>query len=632
MALILRFVLRNIREKKLRTFLILLSVLLSAALWFASNGLATTLEGMFVQRMRIFYGSSDLIVHADQRSPGPFFRPSLPEALEGRVEYAVPIFQAGAEAVNRKPDGQRETVQLELTGIELADLARANPVRLASPLDPSSFHGQRLILARETAERFGLRPGDPLDLEIRGARRRFLLAAVALPSGPFQDVGVRTPAVVPREALAALFGARGLASAMVVRLRDPAYLQEVKAGLAAAHRRYLVRETLSVAEVREFSSRITTPFRLMTAFVLLMGVFIVYSSFKVIAAERLPVIGTFRSVGATRLATSLVLLAEGLAYGLLGGLAGCAAGIGVLHVMARLTAPGWMRGVPVSVSFDPGQLLQSFLLAVVLCLAGALLPVLRLARMPIRAVILGEDAGTRARSAARVPAGLAILAAAVTLPPLMPRSVALPVNTALLLSVLAAAVLLVPAVTAAAGRLLRRAWPVLLGSEGQLAAQNLRRDPGALNNITLLAIGISSLLLINTLGGSVEQEVAGFYRKARFQIWMWAWRADRRMESRLRAVPGVSDTLGVYGANDIEVASHGERIARLQGMGPQTAEWWDLRWRATRRRCAAGWSRGGGCWSPRCCGRSWACAGGTRSPCRPPGAPGTTGWPASSAP
>ena len=161
MVLILRFVLRNIREKKLRTFLILLSVLLAGALWFASNGLATTLEGMFVQRMRIFYGSSDLIVHADRRSPGPFLRPAPAEALAGRVEYAIPVFQAGAEAIGRRPGRQRETVQLELTGIDLADLARANPLQLTGPLDPSSFQGQRLILARETAERFGLRPGDP---------------------------------------------------------------------------------------------------------------------------------------------------------------------------------------------------------------------------------------------------------------------------------------------------------------------------------------------------------------------------------------------------------------------------------------------------------------------------------------
>ena len=381
---------------------------------------------------------------------------------------------------------------------------------------------------------------------------------------------------MPREALAALHGARGLATALIVKLRDPGDLETVRAGLAAAYRRYLVRETLSVAEIREFSSRITTPFRLMVAFVLLMSIFIVYSSFKVIATERQPVIGTFRSVGATRLATGLVLLAEGLAYGLIGGLAGCAAGIGVLHLMARLTAPGWMRGVPVTVSFAPGQLLQSFLLAVLLCLAGALLPVLRLSRLPIRAVILGQAAEERTRSRGRVPAGLAILAAALVLPRFVPRAAALPVNTTLLLSTLVAAVLLVPAVTGAAVRLLRRAWPVLLGNVGLLAAQNLRRDPGALNNITLLAIGISSLLLINTLGGSVEEDVAGFYRKARFQIWMWAGQADRRLEGRLRGVPGVTGTLGVYSVDAVPVTSHGARIELLQGMGRHMADWWDL--------------------------------------------------------
>jgi putative ABC transport system permease protein len=51
---------------------------------------------------------------------------------------------------------------------------------------------------------------------------------------------------------------------------------------------------------------------------------------------------------------------------------------------------------------------------------------------------------------------------------------------------------------------MRRLYPPLFGNEGLLAVQGMRRNPGVLNNIALLAIGISSLLMINTIHHTVR--------------------------------------------------------------------------------------------------------------------------------
>ena len=83
---------------------------------------------------------------------------------------------------------------------------------------------------------------------------------------------------------------------------------------------------------------ITTAFRLMMIVVLMMSAFIIYTVFKVIVAERLPVIGTFRSIGATKISTSLVLVGESIIYGIIGGIIGDLAGIGILKVLMNLMA------------------------------------------------------------------------------------------------------------------------------------------------------------------------------------------------------------------------------------------------------------------------------------------------------
>ena len=62
-----------------------------------------------------------------------------------------------------------------------------------------------------------------------------------------------------------------------------------------------------------------------------MSIFIIYSSYKVITLDRLPVIGTFRSTGATQKMVTGILLLESLLYGCVGGFAGIPLGILVLR-------------------------------------------------------------------------------------------------------------------------------------------------------------------------------------------------------------------------------------------------------------------------------------------------------------
>lgn len=57
------------------------------------------------------------------------------------------------------------------------------------------------------------------------------------------------------------------------------------------------------------------PFFLISFFSMTMSVFIIYSSYKVITLDRLPVIGTFRSIGAEKKTVTRIFLLESLLYG-----------------------------------------------------------------------------------------------------------------------------------------------------------------------------------------------------------------------------------------------------------------------------------------------------------------------------
>ena len=72
MGIILKFMLRNIKEKKLRTFLVVFSIMASTALFFASSGMSTSIKQTYVDIVRQFYGNSDIEINTNSKSPTPY--------------------------------------------------------------------------------------------------------------------------------------------------------------------------------------------------------------------------------------------------------------------------------------------------------------------------------------------------------------------------------------------------------------------------------------------------------------------------------------------------------------------------------------------------------------------------------
>src|SRR6266568_127504 len=89
MGIIIKFLLNNIKEKKFRTFLIVFSIMMSAALYFASNAMSTTIEDMYSGLVKSFVGSAEIIVTADEKSPSGFFYANKADAVKGDADYII---------------------------------------------------------------------------------------------------------------------------------------------------------------------------------------------------------------------------------------------------------------------------------------------------------------------------------------------------------------------------------------------------------------------------------------------------------------------------------------------------------------------------------------------------------------
>ncbi|HOJ78697.1 MAG TPA: FtsX-like permease family protein [Bacillota bacterium] len=547
------------------------SVTLSAALFFASIALSGTLKNTFMERIKKYIGTSNIIIHSNRLSPHWLFNLDKALAMD-EFEYVV-----GTIEITATYKHHNETVNIDLYGYYLDDLQTMNPYILESEFDLHPFQGKKIIVSKKTAEKYNLTIGSNIEVKINNAKHRFKIVAIAQPLGVFQEDGRTNIAIVPRDTLGRLFNASRRVSTVYLKTKKHVNLETAIEKLSKIYNRYTVREPISRAEIEHFTQSITTPFLIMLVLVLFTSIFIIYSSFKVITRERLPIIGTFRSIGATHLMTDLLMFAESIFYGFIGGILGCLLGIGFLYIMNLLMTPEWMRNVKTSLDISLHHIFITFTLSIALPLISSALPIIKVSKKPVKEIVLNEMERPKKASPLRFAIGLINLLIGMVIPQIAPKPFALALVVGCMLLIGVGMILLIPLITSIFIKLFEKIYYAVLGNEGFLAAKNLRENKSILNNISLLALGISSLLMINTVSFSVIREVANFFKDGQFDIWMGYYRADRKFESILRSVNGVSGVYGVYSGYSIELSDSKEKIHLIHGIDSNKhLEYWNV--------------------------------------------------------
>jgi len=564
LGIIIKFIFKNIWEKKLRTLLVLFSICLSTALLFSSLGISDNVAEVYLKQIRSQIGESELVIYAGQDAPSRYFSPARAEIFTNDLEYTVGIIsETGSYKIS-----PRDQVMVSLEGLKLEDLQKMNPLVLQEQYGLHPFKGNKIIISRLTADKYELNAGDKLDVKIKDNLHRFTIAAIAAPEGLLMPGTDGFSAVVPLETLSSIISERGKVSQLYIKTKNPLMIEQVKADLQKQYPRYEITQTITDKELKEYTQVIRVPFLLMLMLVVLISIFVIYTAFKVIAFERMPVMGTFRSIGATKKRINLLLLSESISYGVIGGALGCLLGIGLLYGMTYSMAMNpWDPAPPeVEISFSYLYMGISFVSAVVLSVGSSLIPIIRINKVPLRDIILNTYARQDDIKTGRTRIALVILVLSLVVPRLVPEQAAGVLGSLSIITATVAVVWLIPHIMDFFILFYQRFIPRIFGNEGILALKNIYRSKDMLNNITLLTIGLASLLLINTISFSVTREVAYAYSDFKTDIMAYMSDADRKAEASLKSVKGVESVLGFYERGDVEIAGTADKIGIIYGM------------------------------------------------------------------
>jgi putative ABC transport system permease protein len=275
-----------------------------------------------------------------------------------------------------------------------------------------------VAMSFETARQLGIAPGGSFSVDVAGrsAPARLLETLAAGRSGRdsllFTDISqaqewLGLAGRLSRIDLRAPAGAAGEAAIARLRASLPPGVRLDEVGVRS-------RESL------DMTAAFTTNLRAMSLLALLVGLFLIYSAVSFAVVQRRRTLGVLRALGATRAQVLSVVLVEAAALGIVGALAGLAAGIGIGRGLVMLVARTindlyFVLSVD-AVSLAPRQIIGALAAGLIAALVAAAVPA---AEAAYSAPQLGMRRSTLEARAARASAALfgasLALAAAATL-------------------------------------------------------------------------------------------------------------------------------------------------------------------------------------------------------------------------
>ncbi|MCX4536881.1 ABC transporter permease [Streptomyces sp. NBC_00841] len=387
---------------------------------------------------------------------------------------------------------------------------KLNPYKLAEGRAPS--RSGEVVINRGTADRGGLKIGDTTVLRTPDPVRVTVVGLATF--GGEDGMGQATyTGMTQADAEKYLTPKPGEASSIQVRAGPGTSQQELVDALTPV----LPADTeaitgqASAAENQSmisgaFLSLFTTLLLVFSGIVLLVATFSIHNTFAIVVAQRTRENALLRALGASRRQVLGSTLVEATAVGVLASAAGLAGGIGIAAGLQALFPAVGFPFPDGALVISGISLLLPLAVGVLVCLGSALLPAVHAGRTAPLAALRETAVDDSAASRTRAVTGVLLLLAALgaILIGVLAHPSVWPSAAGAILA-LAAFVVLGPAASTYAVRILGAPLDRLRGVTGALARRNALRSPKrTAATATALMIGVAVVSLFTVFGASLK--------------------------------------------------------------------------------------------------------------------------------
>ena len=376
MQFILKIILRNITVKPLRTAVIVLCLAAVSLTFSLCLTISVSSKAAVEEQVRSGNGRADIVL-----SSGKGFTelPVLPDECDSLpVLLASSYFQI--HDINNYKYVQKKNIKV--LGIDTAKAQELGMLpECTTPKDGEA------VISYSVAQRYGYEVGDTMTLPCAYKTEVTLtVSEIVLNKGL---LSIMQQTVIVTEDTARSFLSEPELKATMLYIDAPdGMTSEIADQLSEMYPELIVQQLTGTAETEDMIESLTRTFFILFIVTFLMILFIITAFAKNIAAERLSVIGTLRSIGAEKKTAAFTLLTECAVYGLLGGILGTVLFYALKDMLVGNMIPS-VNGLGGSVSVPYYIPLTGLLLTAAISCIVSLSTVIRTSKTPVRDIIFG---------------------------------------------------------------------------------------------------------------------------------------------------------------------------------------------------------------------------------------------------
>lgn len=318
MKIVFKHILRNIWSKKGRSFLIVLALTVATTVFTLNLTLPDELVLKIQQTLRSVYGDVDI-------------------AMGTVEEFSVDDIELGDEEI-------RVTKSMNLEGlyndkpiaIQGLNIEEAKNFRMLND-DVPKLSGNQVVISKRQAKEHGFKEGQKLKVTFEDKEYEFEIVKIVENKG-LNSLTVEYPQFICNIEEAAKIRelSSDMTDALFIDVIEEGKTPEYAEFLGEHNDNYMVEMLADEDTIKESADFVSYLLLMIFVMATIMIMFVVSSLNKIIIAERMPVIGTFRSIGATRGKMNGILILENAVYGLIGGLLGGFLGYKLNSTVAEL--------------------------------------------------------------------------------------------------------------------------------------------------------------------------------------------------------------------------------------------------------------------------------------------------------
>ena len=565
MKIILKHVLKNIKEKKIRSLIIILSLIAVSIITMICISMGDELEEKYVQTLRGITGDVDLVVNV--KSSTDVEKIGVKEDLSSTEGVSkldlsklnLPNDKISYASIVAHPIKIEYKDDYKYALIEGFDLKEAVDMRTFKNNDIANLQENEIAITENTAKELNVKVGEYINvIKEDNSKVALKVAIIAEKKGYFcQEVNNINMLVCSRKTAQSLLGFKeNEVSSVFIKCNETKKAKEIKDEIINNNKDYevSVQEIIDAEMLEEATGSIMQIFILLLAIILIMVFFVISSLSKIIINERIPVIGTFRSIGATKTKMNLILIFENAIYGVIGGTIGAVIGA---NIKSSVSGVFFQGGEGIEIAKTNGTvpfiyILAVILIAVALQILMSITAIIKNNKRPIKDIIFNTKTAKYKKSYVKIGLGivLAILAfvlykintkgnAGIALGALMSATIALALEVPLVLSFFSSIFKFI------ADKL---KMPVL-----SLASSNIKNNKAIINSSELIAVSLSCVLTLYMIVTSTTAIFTAFENTFKSDLLILYPSYKIEEYEYIKDIENVDDIYGEYYASNVKI-------------------------------------------------------------------------------